>query len=435
MRRAQIPSWFTSTPYSAIADFMEENYRKTESSSFRDAGQSCGGQGAVVTRKRSSHKVKLTGHIARRNSLPFGITWDTELPGFGLRKRKSGSLSWIVKHRPRGVQRLVTLGRAGAAAGALGAPAARAAARRLLIKAILSDLPTAPERKRVPVFGDYAEEFWLDYSPHWKPSTRTTSRSRIDQLLVPQFGELPVDMICRTDINRWRDSMAAREGSFNRAIPIMSVMMQYAEKLGYRGKGTNPCRGVSRFKRDMPERYLTSDEYRRLGKVLGEFDGDNPFVVPALLMLIYTGARVSEITTLRWRYVQVPRLALPDSKTGPKTVFLNLQAIAVLDALERRADDKLVFPSPNRDAPINLGQHWVKIRRKAALPDVRLHDLRHSFASVAIANGIPLSTIGKLLGHALPETTARYAHLADEVISESAERICSKLASSMGIGA
>ncbi len=99
------------------------------------------------------------------------------------------------------------------------------------------------------------------------------------------------------------------------------------------------------------------------------------------------------------------------------------------------ADEQLVFPAMQREAPINLGQHWIRIRRKAALPDVRLHDLRHSFASVAIAKGIPLATIGKLLGHALPETTARYAHLADDIISESADRICSSLASALDIAA
>lgn len=414
---------------------MAKKHEETEVLLVQRGEQSGGSQGTGVSRRRQSHRLKLTGHVARRRSLPIGITWDTELPGFGLRKRKSGHLTWIVKHRPRGVQRMVTLGSAGVAAGALSAPAARAAARSLLIKATLADLPTAPEERRVPLFADYAEEFWKDYSPHWKPATQRSSRSRIDQLLVPRFGDLPVDMIERGDINRWRDSMSERGGSFNRAIPIMSVMMQYAEKLGYRAKNTNPCRGVSRFKRDLPERYLSADEYRRLGKVLAEHDGANQFVVPALLMLIYTGARVSEIATLRWRYVQIPRLALPDSKTGPKTIYLNPQAIAVLDGLQRRGDDQLVFPAMYREVPINLGQHWEKIRRKAALPDVRLHDLRHSFASVAIAKGIPLATIGKLLGHALPETTARYAHLADEVISESADRICSSLASSMGMTA
>lgn len=330
---------------------------------------------------------------------------------------------------------MVTLGSAGVAAGALSAPAARAEARRLLIRATLADLPTAPEQRKVPLFTDFAEEFWLDYSPHWKPSTRRTSRSRIYKQLVPRFGKLTVDMIERADINRWRDSMADRGGSFNRSIPIMSVMMQYAEKLGYRPNGSNPCRGVSRFRRDLPERFLSADEYRRLGRVLAAHEGANPFVVPALLVLIYTGARVSEITTLRWRYVHGPRLALPDSKTGPKAIYLNPQAITVLEGLERRGDDELVFPAMHCGKPINLGEHWAKIRRTAALPDVRLHDLRHSFASVAIAQGIPLATIGKLLGHALPETTARYAHLVDEVVSESADRICSSLANALGIAA
>lgn len=394
-----------------------------------------GSQGSTGASRRASHRLKLTGHVARRKSLPIGITWDTELPGFGLRKRQSSHLTWIVKHRSRGVQRLMTLGSAGVVAGALSAPAARAEARRLLVKATLVDLPTAPERRKMPLFADYAEEFWLDYSPHWKASTRRTSRSRIDRQLVPRFGELPVDMIESADINRWRDSMAGRGGSFNRSIPIMSVMMQYAEKLGYRPNGSNPCRGVSRFKRDLPERFLSVDEYRRLGRALAPHEGANPFVVPALQMLIFTGARVSEIATLRWRSVQVPRLALPDSKTGPKTIYLNPQAIAVLEGLERRGDDELVFAAMHCERPINLGEHWAKIRRRAALPDVRLHDLRHSFASVAIAQGIPLATIGKLLGHALPETTARYAHLADEVISESANRVCSRLASALGIAA
>lgn len=326
---------------------------------------------------------------------------------------------------------MVTLG----AAGAMSAPAARAGARRLLAQAALVDLPTAPARPKVPLLADYAEEFWRDYAPHWKASTRKTSRYKLDHELIPVFGEMPIDQIARADINRWRDSMLGRGGTFNRCIPILSVMMRYAEQLGYRRKGSNPCRGISRYKRELPERFLSAEEYRRLGRVLDATENVNPFVVPAIWMLIYTGARVSEITTLRWRSVQVPRLALADSKTGPKTIYLNPQAIAVIERLERRDDDELVFPSLYSQRPIGLGAHWAKIRRRAALPDLRLHDLRHSFASVAIAHGIPLSTIGKLLGHALPETTARYAHLADEVICESAERVCSGLASAMGIGA
>ena len=409
---------------------MEKNDAKSAGCVAKDAENLLVAKGSGVATSRPDRRAKLDGNLARRTTLLEGIVWDTELPGLGLRKRRSGRVTWVLKYRQRGEQRMVTLG----AAGAMSAPAARAGARRLLAKAALVDLPTAPERPKVALFADYAEEFWRDYAPHWKVSTRKTSRYKLDCVLIPAFGEMPIDQIARADINRWRDSMLKRGGTFNRCIPILSVMMRYAEQLGYRRKGSNPCRGISRYKRELPERFLSAEEYRRLGKVLHETENVNPFVVPAIWMLIYTGARLSEITTLRWVSVQVPRLALADSKTGPKTIYLNPQAIAVLECLERRADDELVFPSLYGQRPIGLGAHWAKIRRRAALPDVRLHDLRHSFASVAIAHGIPLATIGKLLGHALPETTARYAHLADEVICESAERVCSGLASAMGIG-
>lgn len=414
---------------------MQKNHSKTTKFRLDIGKQLWVSEGPQVASRRRSIKLKLDGNIARRNALSLGVTWDTELPGFGLRKRKSGRLTWVVKYRKRGEQRMATLGSAGRAAGSLSAPAARAEARRLLAKIALTDLPTAPKRPKVPLFADYAEEFWLDYSPHWKPSTRTSSRKRLDSILMPRFSELPINMIVRADINHWRDSMAERGGAFNRCIPIMSVMMQYAEKLGYRPKGSNPCRGISRFKRDPPERHLTAEEYRRLGTVLDEAELPNPYIVLAIRMLLFTGARVNEIATLRWRSVQIPRLALPDSKTGPKIVHLNPQAIAVIESCTRGDDEALVFPSFTSDGPINLGYYWTKLRRKAALPDVRLHDFRHSFASVAIAQGIPLATIGKLLGHALPETTARYAHLADEVICESANRVCASLASSMGLSA
>ena len=414
---------------------MQENHLETTDLRLKIDQQLGWSEGGQVASRRRSIKLRLDGNIARRNALPLGITWDTEMPGFGLRKRQSGRLTWVVKYRKRGEQRMATIGSAGRAAGSLSAPAARADARRLLATIALTDLPTAPKRANVPLLVDYAEEFWLDYSPHWKASTRRSSRYRLDRDLVPRFGEMLINQIQRADINLWRDSMAEREGAFNRCIPIMSVMMQYAEKLGYRHEGSNPCRGVSRFKRDLPERYLTAVEYRRLGRVLDEAELPNPNIVPAIRMLLYTGARVSEITTLRWRSIKIPRLSLPDSKTGPKIVYLNPQAIALLETVTRGDDEELVFPSFTNDGPINLGYYWAKLRRKAALPDVRLHDFRHSFASVAITQGVPLATIGKLLGHALPETTARYAHLADEVICESADRICAGLASSLGMGA
>ena len=397
---------------------MDEKRQKNNKYDSSNDHQLDGSELQRVARRKKTVRLKLDGNVARRASLKVGVTWDIELPGFGLRKRANGKVTWVVKYRYRGQQRMKTLG----TARAVTAHIARAEALKLIAEAALVGLPTKPKQKYVPRFDEYVHEFWRDYAQHWKPTTQKACQGYIARELVPVFGKMQIDQIVRTDINRWRDALSKRTGIFNRVIPLMSVMMRYAEQLGYRRKATNPCRGISRYKRDLPERYLSPIEYKRLGRVLAEFDLSNPDVVPAILMLLYTGARASEIEMLRWRYVQMPRLVLPDSKT-----------IDVLSALKQGKPDDFVFQAIRSNGPIKLSQYWYKIRKRAALPDVRLHDIRHSFASTAIADGVQLAIIGKLLGHALPESTARYAHLADDVICESAERVCSGLASQMGL--
>ncbi len=382
--------------------------RKTAQKSGKVLGPS---ECHLVARSSLVSKCRLDGNIARRKLLPEGIIWDDELHGFVLRVRASGHRSWIVKYRQRNTQRFVMLGEA----QALPARAARAKARETLTEALLMDLPTPPKAVTGVTFRAFSKEFWRDYAPHWKPPTRRTSKAQIRNLLMPVFGHMELQAISRIHVNRWRDAMADRPGSFNRVVPILSVMMRYAEQLGLRPKGSNPCRGVPRYKRQLPERYLSKQEYDRLHRVLDGLEDNDFDVVNAIRLLIHTGARSSEIVDLRWRFVQPPRLVLPDSKTGPNIIYLNAQAVAVLDAMPRGRPDERVFKSKFRKQRIQITQSWARIRKLAALPDVRLHDLRHSFASSAIAQGIPLAVIGKLLGHALPESTVRYGHLADEV--------------------
>jgi len=212
-------------------------------------------------------------------------------------------------------------------------------------------------------------------------------------------------------------------------------MMGYAEQLGIRPRGSNPCKGTPRFKRKLVDRFLSAREFNRLAASLRAFEETDPIAVQAIRLLIYTGARHGEVVGLRWEWVQPPRLMLPDSKTGAKNIYLNRQAQAVLAAMPNKAETGLVFPSVRGDKPIALSIPWLAIRQHAALPDVRLHDLRHSFASIAIADGISLVVIGKLLGHALAETTERYAHLADEAIADAAKRVSGSLAKCLGIAA
>ena len=354
------------------------------------------------------------------------------LPGFGLRVRrghKNGS--WVVRVRFRTTDKLVTLGHS----VDMDADTAREMARRRLAAVALDGLPRRTAVRAVPTFGTYVDEFLRDYARHWKPRTARSSRAAIYRHFVPVFGDMPLDTIGKADVLRWRDSIAENgEGSFNRTITILSAMLKYAEQLGYRKRGSNPCRGSPRFKRVLLERYLTAAEYRRLAGVLAEDDERYPLDVAMIRLLIYTGARVGEIAGLRWEWVQPGCLMLPDSKTGPKIVYLSPQAEAVLESVPRRAGSDLVFAGQLKDRPRKVDPYWLAARRRAALPDVRLHDLRHSFASTAIMHGIPLATIGKLLGHALPESTARYAHLADEVIADAAERVSGGLARQLGLG-
>lgn len=240
--------------------------------------------------------------------------------------------------------------------------------------------------------------------------------------------------ILPADIHRWRDDCAGtREGLFNRALPVLAALLKYAEALRLRRKGSNPCRGMPRYWREPKERYLTPAEYRRIGAALREDDDAYPAQVAIIRLLLFTGARVGEIVNLHWEWVQPPRLLLPDSKTGAKTIWLNSQALEVLESIDRRNGIELVFANKSGAKPIILDNWWLPFRRRCALPDVRIHDLRHSFASTAIMYNVPLATIGKLLGHVLPETTAKYAHLSDDVIGDAADRISGSLAQAIGL--
>ena len=240
--------------------------------------------------------------------------------------------------------------------------------------------------------------------------------------------------ITRTDVMRWRDGCTGtREVPCNRAIPVLASLLKYAEQLHLRRKGSNPCRGMPRFKRPPCERYLSPLEYRRMAAALREDEARFPTRVAIVRLLLFTGARLSEIRDLQWDWIKPPRLMLPDSKTGAKTIWLNSQALAIIEAQPRIEGCPFVFPDRRRSAPLQLDPWWPTLRRKCALPDVRIHDLRHSFASSAIMNGVPLATIGKLLSHQLTETTAKYAHLSDDVIGDAAKRISGSLAGAIGL--
>ena len=387
----------------------------------------------VPNPSKKGRKVFLDGNFARRK-LPLRTSeyciWDTELPGFGLRVRPSGNYFWFVRLRHRGKHRRITLGKT----TDLDAVLARSQARRLLAEAALDGLPKRVAVKSTPTMNDFVTTHFDDLARVWKPSTakRNANAWRID--LADHFGDILVADVSKADVVRWRDACAGeREARFNRAVPVLASLLKYAEALRMRRKGSNPCRGIPRYKRQAMERYLSPSEYARIGTELRACENEAPKQVAIIRLLLYTGARRSEIEKLRWERVQPPRLVLPDSKTGPKIIWLNSQALSVLDSIKRQAGCPFVFPDCTGTKPTNVGMWWSKFRRRCALPDVRIHDLRHSFASTAIMGDVPLATIGKLLGHVLPETTAKYAHLADEFVADAAQRVSGSLASAIGL--
>ena len=341
-----------------------------------------------------------------RNGL---IVIDRDLPAFGLTVSKNGKKTFFVRAaRPVGRSRTV-LG----SADEMTAAEARE-------KAVAAIAAAKAESETGPQFADFVIEFMRRQGRRWKPSTRNSNRHLIDRYLVPFFGTMPVAEIARADVQRWFDSMSATPGAANRALPVLSVMMRQAELWDFRPQGSNPCRNMRRYKTTPRERFLSVDELKRLGFVLDH--ADDKQAAAAIRLLLFTGARSSEITGLRWDWIRGTRAVLPDSKTGPKTIQLPPPARAMLNALPQ--DGPFVFPNRRGDGPMtDLGLRWQKLRDLAGLDGVRIHDCRHTFASHAVMSGLDLYTVGRLLGHADVASTERYAHLADEHVRAAAGRI------------
>ena len=257
----------------------------------------------------------------------------------------------------------------------------------------------------------------------------------LNQNVRTALGRHLVHAITAGDIDRLHAEIGRRGARIqaNRVLAVTKTMFNQAERCGMRPAGSNPCRGVKRFPENRRERVLSSAEVVRVGQAIREVKAErrhDPAILVALQVLVLTGARRGEIVGLRWNEVDFEGrvLRLGDSKTGPKTITLGPEAAKLLAGLNRHSDT-WVFPGAGT-RPITCNtvwRVWKKIRDRAGIQDVHLHDLRHTFASVGVNGGTSLLVIGALLGHARPETTRRYAHLSDDPVREANEQIESKL--------
>ena len=344
---------------------------------------------------------------------------DRELKGFGVRVLPSGAKRYFIhsQHQGRRVWKIV------GQAGAIGTDEARDRARALLaaIRRGDDDQAAAPPDT---LFETVADEVFRRYARNWKPSTLNVNRRYYRNQILPWFEGRPIAGIAVSDVRQWFASLHETPVTADRSAPVLSVIMRQAEVYGYRPEGANPCAGIKRYRRQGRERFLSTAEIRRLGKVLARHKASRPQAAAIIRLLLLTGCRKGEIVTLEWRDYREGKLFLRDSKSGPRTVWLSSAAREVLDSLPRSA--VWVFPSPQTDSCLTtkaLDQAWQRIRAEADLCDVRLHDLRHTYASMALAQGETVLTIGRLLGHRDPATTLKYTHLADAMVREAADTV------------
>jgi integrase len=359
---------------------------------------------------------------------PRATTWFDSEHGFGVREYASGRKIYVAQTRMGGRVRTVTIG----SAALITEHQARTVAHLVIATALVGQDPaTTRERRRAaPRFSDFLYEYWKRCAPAWKPSTLLTHDKYRRLYLDSAFPDQFIDELDEAHVTKWfaRLSIDAGPGGANRVMSILNNMLNKAESWGYRVENTNPCRAVRPNRRRKCERFLSETEMRQLGKVLAEdrAGGDEvrSLVANAVTLLLLTGCRVSEILGLQWQDVRGHRLKLRDSKTGPRTVWLGDDARAVIDSLPRRRNIEWLFWNPKARKPLqDIHSRWYDIRKRAGLPGLRLHDLRHTFASHAVRSNETLTMVGHLLGHQHVQSTARYAHLSDDDVLNAADRI------------
>ena len=345
--------------------------------------------------------------------------WDSLVVGLGVRVRPTGGLSYVLLEDAGGRTRRVSLG------PVLLKTIAEVRRECHARKANPEPEATGPPGRVAPLFRDFVEGAWKEtHFEGYKPSTRKGVQSQLERQLLPAFGSKPLDRITLAQVGRWFDRFSRiAPGNANHALDLLTQIINFAIARGH--LNTNPARSVERNPRRVLTRFLSREEVSRLHRVLDrQTRHSRREQADIIRLLLFTGCRRNEILRLRWSEVDRDRLVLADSKTGPRIVALNTPARRILER-RPRGESPFVFPSPRdpaRPRSRNLA-FWYRARREACIEGVRLHDLRHTHASHAVMNGVPVPVVARLLGHSDVRTTLRYAHLGDREIEQAAERV------------
>lgn len=363
--------------------------------------------------------------------------WDDDIPGLGLRVLPSGRKGYVVQYRAGRRSRRMSLG----PSTVVTCEQARTRAIGIIAAARNGEDPAAERdagRKAITV-KELAERFDREHiSLRVKPSTAKEYRRNLERFILPALGRLTVTGITRADVAKFHHDLRHIPYQANRCLEVISKMFSLAEMWGLRPDGTNPRKHIRKYPEEKRERFLSAAELRRVGEVLREMEVEGvelPSAILAVRLLILTGCRLNEIMTLKWEYIDFTDkvLRLPDSKTGAKVVHLGQPAIELLKAAERIEDNSWVITGTLEGKRLSdLQPFWQRVRARAGLKDARIHDLRHTFASTAVAAGQGLPMIGKLLGHTQVQTTARYAHLAADPVKNAADSVAGSLQQALG---
>ena len=381
-------------------------------------------------------KTRIT--VKAIEKLPPGkAIWDDKVIGFGARRQKK-CVSYIVKTRVNGRQKLITIGKHGA-------PWTPETARKEALK-ILADTARGidpNERKRRERAKRSVDTVWKEFEASHlsklKPKTRADYQQLYARYISPHLGGKALADVSKADVASLHRKLEDKPRTANLVLAVLSKFMNWAEAHDLRPQHSNPVKWVKKYRENRRDRFLSEEELKALGRSLDQEleDNGNIHVVAAIRLLILTGARVSEILTLKWDYVDLENnlILLPDSKTGRKAILLNTAAAELLRSLPRMANNPYVICG-NREGRhlVNLRKPWRRIRKRAGLEDVRLHDLRHTFASWAARTGGSLPKIGALLGHSQVQTTQRYAHLVPEDLRNLTEKVGEGIAQVLGGG-
>jgi integrase len=400
----------------------------------------------------ASETRRITKSVVDRLK-PGNLVFDDRVAGFCVRCQRASKV-YAVKCRSKGRQRWITIGRHGSP---WTAERARAKATALLgeIAAGRDPATARDHEKAAGTFVEFAERYVAEYAEtKKKPRSVASDRTNLELNILPRWKHRRLVDIARADVAQLHHALRDKPGAANRCLSLLHKMFGLAEVWGLRPEGSNPVRHIDRYPERKMERFLSGAEMARIGAELQRAEterivppkgskrrgadaregGENPYLIAAVRLLLLTGARRSEILTAKWEYVDFDRavLRLPDSKTGAKVVPLGAPALATLGKLPRIDGNDFILPGHVHGQHLaNVDDFWRAIRKTAKLGNCRLHDLRHSFASVGAASGDSLLLIGKVLGHRQAQTTAKYSHLSADPVRAAADRISGSIAAAM----